>query len=130
MEYLEAFPYVIRYKEGKDNAVADALSRWYTLITTLDAKLLGFAYIKDLYALDEDFGSVYNACLDRPLDKFYIHDGFLFRDNRLCVPRLSLRELLIREAHGGGLMGHFGVFKTLHVLMDRFYWPRMKSDIE
>jgi hypothetical protein len=26
MEYIETFPYVIRYKQGKENIVADALS--------------------------------------------------------------------------------------------------------
>jgi hypothetical protein len=44
--------------------------------------------------------------------KFYRHDGFLFRESKLCVPMCSLRELLVREAHGSGLMGHFGVAKT------------------
>ena len=42
----------------------------------------------------------------------------------------SLRELLVREAHGGGLMGHFGVRKTLDVLSDHSFWPHMKRDVE
>ena len=41
--------------------------------------------------------------------------------NRIdCVPVSSLRELLVREANGGGLMGHFGVTKTLDVLHEHF----------
>jgi hypothetical protein len=56
---------------------------------------------------------VFNACEKVAFGKFYRHDGFLFRETKLCVPMCSLRELLVREAHGGGLMGHFGVAKTL-----------------
>ena len=36
----------------------------------------------------------------------------------------------MRESHGGGLMGHFGVVKTLGVLQEHFYWPHMKRDVE
>ena len=46
------------------------------------------------------------------------HDGFLFRENKLCIPNCSVRDLLVRESHGGGLMGHFGVNKTLGVLQE------------
>jgi hypothetical protein len=46
------------------------------------------------------------------------------------VPMCSLRELLVREAHGGGLMGHFGVAKTLGILHGHFFWPHMKCDVE
>ena len=59
---METFPYFIRYKQGKENIVADALSRRYVLISTLDAKLLGFQHIKELYPLDQDFGNEYACC--------------------------------------------------------------------
>ena len=36
----------------------------------------------------------------------------------------------MRETHSGGLMGHFGVRKTLDVLSDHFFWPHMKRDVE
>ncbi|GKV11014.1 hypothetical protein SLEP1_g22303 [Rubroshorea leprosula] len=76
VEFLEMFPYVIKYKQGKENIVADALSRWYTLISTLSAKLLGFEHIKELYANDPDFANVFNACEKIAFDKFYRHEGF------------------------------------------------------
>ncbi|CAA7035552.1 unnamed protein product [Microthlaspi erraticum] len=110
-EFIETFPYVIKYKKGKDNVVADALSRRYTLLSTLDAKLLGFEQIKELYASDADFSDIYQACSKFASGRYVRQDGFLFYENRLCVPNCSLRDLFVREAHGGGLMGHFGVAK-------------------
>ena len=47
----------------------------------------------------------------------------------MCVPVCSVRELLIRESHSGGLMGHFGVLKTFKVLTEYFYWPNMRRDV-
>ena len=38
-------------------------------------------------------------------------------------------ELLVREAHSGGLMGHFGVRNTLEILHKHFFWPKMKKDV-
>ena len=107
MEFIETFPYVIKYKQGKENIAAGALSRRYALVSTLNAKLLGFEYVKELYANDNDFASVYGAYEKAAFDKFYRLNGYLFRENRLCVPNSSMCE-----AHGGGLMGHFGVRKT------------------
>ena len=74
----------------------------YAIVFTLNAKLLGFEYVKELYANDDDFASVYGACEKVVFGKFYRLDGYLFRENRLCVSNSSMRELLVCEAHGGG----------------------------
>ena len=130
VEFIETFLYVIRYKQGKENVVADALSRRYALISTLEAKFIGFEHIKELYHDDHDFREVYSTCEKSAEGKFYRHEGSLFRENKLCVPSCSIRDLLVRESHGGGLMGHFGVAKTLAMLQEHFYWPHMKRDVE
>ncbi|KAG7529622.1 hypothetical protein ISN44_Un131g000100 [Arabidopsis suecica] len=73
LEFVETFPYVIKYKKGKENVVANALSRRHALIATMKAKVM---------------------------------------------------------AHAGGLMGHFGVDKTLAMLTEHFFWPHLKKDVE
>ncbi|KAL0411708.1 UNVERIFIED_CONTAM: Transposon Ty3-G Gag-Pol polyprotein [Sesamum latifolium] len=131
VEFIESFPYVIKRKKDKENIVTDALSRRCALLSILDAKILGFEFIKDLYANDVDFDEVFGNCSPSiGWDKFYLHDGFLFRANQLCVPNCSIRLLLMKEAHFGGLMGHFGISKTLGVLSEHFYWPKMRRDVE
>jgi len=130
IEFLESFPYVIKYKQGKENVVADALSRRHALLSTLDAKLLGFEFMKELYVDDADFCNVYAACEKSAFHKFYRHDGYLFKENKLCVPKCSMRDLLVLESHSGGLMGHFGVAKTLNILQEHFFWPHMRKDVD
>ena len=74
-EFLETFPYVIKYKLGKENVVVDALSRRYALISMLSSKLLGFEHLKDMYVNDHDFADVYKACEHGAFNKFYLQDG-------------------------------------------------------
>nr|KYP67622.1 Transposon Ty3-I Gag-Pol polyprotein [Cajanus cajan] len=127
---IEQFPYVIKYKKGKSNVVADALSRRYTLLSTLSSQILGFDNIRELYEKDLDFQSTYEQCLKRAFDGFYIVDGYLFKMGKVCIPKGSIRKLLIKESHEGGLMGHFGVDKTLSFIKERFYWPHMRVDVQ
>ncbi|KAL4290122.1 hypothetical protein GQ457_14G017340 [Hibiscus cannabinus] len=130
VDFLEYFPYVIRYKKGKENVVADALSRRYALLSYLDSNLIGFAYIRELYPDDPDFRDKFYACEKGADEKFYRHDGYLFKENRICIPQGSMRDILIREAHEGGLMGHFGVTKTLHTLKEHLFWAKMRRNVE
>jgi hypothetical protein len=34
---------------------------------------------------DSDFAEIYNACGHSTFGKFYLMDGYLFKENRLCV---------------------------------------------
>ncbi|XP_027156178.1 uncharacterized protein LOC113756907, partial [Coffea eugenioides] len=66
VSFIDTFSYVIKYKTGKTNVVADALSRRHSLLVCLDAKLLGFEMVKDLYTNDHDFGAIYAVCVKNP----------------------------------------------------------------
>ena len=58
------------------------------------------------------------------MEQVRINDGFVFRANKLCISASSVRLLLLQEAHGGGLMGHFGVNKTEDVVATHFFGQR------
>jgi hypothetical protein len=111
--------------------IVDALSRRYTMLSQLIHKIFGLETIKELYAADLDFKDAFENCREgRTWQKFVLREGLLYRANKLCVPASSVRLLLLQEAHGGGLIGHFGVKKTEDVLSTHFYWPWMWRDVE
>ena len=83
-------------KKGKDNVIADALSRRYTMLSQLDFKIIGLENIKKLYMHDAEFTEVLNNCKEcRTWNKFVLNDGFVFRANKLCIPASSIRLLLL-----------------------------------
>ena len=85
--------------------------------------------IKELYKGDPDFGAIWEACLAGPQNHFFLRDGFLYKGKQLCVPQGSIRELIIQESHAGGLAGHFGQDKTLQLVQENFYWPKIVRDV-
>ncbi|RDX85791.1 hypothetical protein CR513_32965, partial [Mucuna pruriens] len=48
------------------------------------------------------------VCVNSTNGGYFRYERFLFKEKRLCVPRGFIRKLLVREAHKGGFMGHFG----------------------
>lgn len=91
--------------------------------------MLGFEYVNELYVNNSDFFDVFATCDKRSFSKFYKHDGYLSRENKLFVPNSFMHELLMKEAHNDGLIGHFRVKKTLKTLHWYFYWLKMKKDV-
>ena len=54
----------MKYKKGKDNVVADALSRKSVLLNQLEVKVLGLESLKEMYKNDPEFSEPYNHCKD------------------------------------------------------------------
>ncbi|GFT12586.1 nucleobindin-2 [Trichonephila clavipes] len=60
--------------------------------------------------------------------KFESEDGKTFRW-QLVLPRSRIPEVL-KELHGSPTGGHFGVMKTLHRVRERFFWGKVRADVE
>ena len=129
MEFLQAYNFTIKHKAGVHNVVADALSRRYALVTSMQVQVVGFDVLKEPYEEDADFGEIWKVCADKPFKGFVRMDDFLFKGNSLCIPSCSLRLSILDELHGGTLGGHFGEAKTLALMKANFFWPKLKKDI-
>jgi hypothetical protein len=64
VEFIESFPYIIKHKNGKENVIADALSRRYTMLSQLDFKIFGLQTVKDQYVDDADFKDILVQCMN------------------------------------------------------------------
>jgi len=59
-----------------------------------------------------------------------IQEGLLFKRNKLCIPKCSMSENLLKEKHNGGLVGHFWKDKTFAQLSAFFFWLGMQNDVK
>ncbi|XP_038719817.1 uncharacterized protein LOC120012463 [Tripterygium wilfordii] len=111
--YIQQFSFVLKHKSGHLNKVEDALSRRITLVTTLRTSVLGFELLKDLLPTDPYFGTILRELSTRSGSYFILHEGYLFKGTRLCVPEISLRLQIIRVLRSEGHVGHD---KTLNLV--------------
>ncbi len=67
-----------------------------TLNPILEAILLGFKYVKNIYANDDDFARVFVKFEKSSSQENYIHDGFLSKENRNFVPKCFMHNLIMQ----------------------------------
>ena len=90
--------------------------------------------MNELYE-EVDFGEAWKYCkvpcsFDRTMFlDYHIQEGFLSKNQKLYIPQGSVRLNLIKEIHGGGLGGNFGMDKTTTLVKERCCCPSFNNDV-
>jgi len=87
----------------------------------MEVTILGFKFIEELYHDDENSKPYLNDQDNHKHSPYTRQEGFLFKGNKLCIPKGPVRKLLVKEVHGEGLIGHFGINKTIDMLKEHFF---------
>lgn len=136
MDFLCEYDFKIKYVQGKENVVADALSRrrheLSSLVLSVDLKdnilqnLSADLWFQDVKAL-MDSGSVFEG----RFEGYSVNpEGLLLYKGSVYVPGLGdLRNLVMFEAHKAPYSAHPGVNKMYADLKKHYYWPGVKRDI-
>ena len=137
MELLHEYDFSIEYQPGKENVVADALSRK----STLSAISILQSSITDVVRQASVNDSFYNliASTISILDKsekqlnivkgFQIVDDLLYFKERLYIPAdKDLKLRILAEAHDIPIAAHPGYIKLYNTLRKSFYWNGLKRD--
>ena len=132
---LSGYDFEIQYKPGKENSVADALSRRREPIA---CHTLTFTAIQNWDDLLNDLSRDVELTLfkkrvlnnEQGLDGYTVENDRLLYKGRLVLPRTSKRILhLFREFHSSVVGGHGGVLKTYKRMAGELYWVGMKKDV-
>ncbi|MCO5601915.1 hypothetical protein L7F22_056041 [Adiantum nelumboides] len=131
VEFLQEFNFEIKFRPGKENQAADALSR---RVATLAISLLSSSLpeeVQQKIQLDDYFGPLIQEIQAQSkreyLADFILTDGLLYYKQRMCIP-FEMRSQILIEAHDNPLAAHPGYHKMFSNLKRDFFWPRMKKD--
>lgn len=129
MEFMARFDFTIEYAPGKDNVVADALSRrpdhQLNAISTSTVDSAFKAALVAAYANDP-------ALMEVPDGQhgYSVRDGLIYRGRRLCVPAdNAIKSQIIRECHDIPISGHLGRDKTVARIQRAYTWPGLYKDV-
>ena len=119
-DFLAEFDYQLKYKPGKANVIADALSRKAELssLTLSQPESLLITRIKEGIDKDPTTQNLVKLACEGKTRWFWEDNGLLLTvGNRIMVPRHgNLRREIIKECHDSQWAGHPGVARTLALL--------------
>ncbi|GJU68375.1 putative nucleotidyltransferase, ribonuclease H [Tanacetum coccineum] len=127
LAFLEKFTFVVKHKTGVSNRAANALSRRSGFLVTMHVDVPGLDVVRDMVAVDPYFSVVLQRVQAGEKPNFFLHDGFLFKGNQLCIPDSSMRLQIIKELHGEGHVGHD---RTLQLVQASYFWHTMRKEVD
>ena len=129
---LLGYDFIVEYKSGKDNKVADALSRQEEdgILFGIPRPVISWVNeIRECFNEDPEMQVFMEKFAKGELDltQYTCHDGLLFYKRRFYLgPNSSLRPKVLQYMHESPLGGHAGYHKTLQRVKADFYWPGMR----
>ena len=128
------YSYDIHYKKGKDNIVADALSRLPSaqvlLLSTSVIQSDLLELVKNSYSLDPTLQAYVQGTFELG-PKYSIIDGFLRKRGKLVIgPDANLKIIILNWVHSSPTGGHAGRDATLKKLQQIFYWKGITRDVQ
>ncbi|CAM8878468.1 unnamed protein product [Rhodiola kirilowii] len=135
---LIGFDFEVRYKPGRLNNVADALSRLpeasLSTMQGISRPIFGILQtLRHMFSIDGEAKTLFLEIQSQPDQHvgFQIRDGLVLYKDRLWVPEDSaLRHLILQEYHDTLLGGHAGIQRTMARVSSHFYWRGMQGDIK
>jgi hypothetical protein len=119
---LLGYEFVVEYKKGQENKVADALSRrnedklqTASLAVISYPSLEWLLEVKDSYANDPTLLSLVKKVEEGLMAniKYCVRQGILLYKKRLYILN-TLQEKVLQFVHSSSLAGHAGYDKTIH----------------
>ncbi|KAD3068155.1 hypothetical protein E3N88_36035 [Mikania micrantha] len=134
---LLGYNFDIQYKPGRENRVADALSRradsGELLLSISSPVWLQGAQLIEEAQLDKEIQHLKQQCQLSPSKHpgYTLKQGVLHYQNWLVISRQSVFiPLLIKEFHMSPSGGHSGFYRTYRRLAAYLYWPGMTTTIK
>jgi hypothetical protein len=133
--YLQQFEMEIKYRPGKSHQNADALSRTPILVVMSNSFM-----VDDWLIAQHEDPFCQTVMTDRSKqkdrvkfsqeDEFKILPSGLLATSRgeIVVPA-KLRKEILERFHDHKLAGHQGVQKTLTIIKNKYFWPKMAQDV-
>ena len=130
------YDYEIIYKKGKDNVVADALSRKYeeqgSLLSLSSPVLDWLEEAQQEWSNDSSLSQVIKKIQEnaQPQPGYTWQDDTLrYKDRLVLSSNSALKHRILTELHSSPLAGHSGFQKTYARARRSFFWQGMKKDI-
>jgi len=135
LAFLSEYDFEIKHIKGKENKVADALSRNAILDATSTYKTDLEEKIKERERYDVNYQKLKEKIAGNEAEndesgyKITENELFVYK-NRLYIPNIpDLKLLILNEVHKSPYSGHPGYQKMITMLRKDFFWPNMKSEV-
>jgi hypothetical protein len=138
LEFLCKYDFDIKHIKGKENKVADALSR---KVHELHATTISMyrTEMKDriLEAANNDLqykslvAKLQQREISQTKESYTLGtDGLLLYKNRVYVPNVQeLKLTILKEMHNVAYAGHYGYQKTMAAVKGHYFWSGLKKEI-